>query len=108
MKKNGFNHFILPLGYKGKQIRLFIKKNNYFNCKIDLINTGINTHIGNRIFKVLKKIKSKNVLILNGDAIFNFDIKNIFNKHEKNKIDATFLSAESKYQFGTVCIKKVN
>ena len=106
LKKNGFNHFILPLGYKGKQIRIFIKKNNYFNCKIDLVNTGINTHIGNRIFKVLKKIKSKNILILNGDAIFNFNIKSIFNKHEKNKIDATFLSAESKYQFGTVCIKK--
>ena len=71
-----------------------------------MINTGTNTNIGNRIYKVLKKIKSDNVLILNGDAIFNFNIKKIFQDHTKNKIDASFLSAESKYQFGTVCVKR--
>lgn len=106
LKKNGFNHFILPLGYKSKKIRAYIKKNNFFNTQIDLMDTGINTNIGERIYKVLKKVKSENILILNGDAIFNFNIESIFDNHEKNNTDATFLSAESKYQFGTVCIKK--
>ena len=33
-------------------------------------------------------------------------MKKIFQDHAKHKIDASFLSAESKYQFGTVCVKK--
>ncbi len=106
LKKNNFNHFILPLGYKGNYIRNFVKKNNFFGSNVDLINTGTNTNIGNRIYKVQKKIKSDNVLILNGDAIFNFNMKKIFRDHAKHKIDASFLSAESKYQFGTVCVKR--
>lgn len=106
LKSKKFNHFILPLGYKSNLIKKYIKKNNSFGTNIDLINTGINTNIGKRIYKVIKQIRSEHLIILNGDAIFNFDIKKIFNKHMKENYDATFLSAESKYQFGTVCIKK--
>ena len=105
LKLNGFNHFILPLGYKGDQIKKFIKKNKNFHSSFDLINTGKNTNIGKRIYKILNKIKSDNLIILNGDAIFDFNVKKIFEFHEKKKLDATFLSAESKYQFGTVCTK---
>ena len=53
----------------------------------------------------MNKIESNNLIILNGDAIFNFNIRKIFNEHERKKKDATFLSAESKYQFGTVFMK---
>ena len=105
LKKNKFNHFILPLGYKSKMIKNFIYKNNGFDSKIDLVNTGVNTNISKRIFNVISKIKSENILLLNGDTIFNFDINKIFLQHEKSKLDATFLSVETTYQFGTVCMK---
>jgi NDP-sugar pyrophosphorylase family protein len=49
-----------------------------------------------------KKIKSKNFLLLNGDAIFNFNIEKIFKNHEKKKMGITFLSSEIIYQYGTV------
>ena len=40
-KKNKFNHLILPLGYKGRQIKNFISKNKNFDLKIDEVNTHV-------------------------------------------------------------------
>ena len=52
LKKNGFNHFILPIGYKGNLILKYINKSNQFrNYKIDVVNTGIDTTISHRILK---------------------------------------------------------
>ena len=106
LKKNKFNHLILPLGYKGRQIKNFISKNKNFDLKIDEVNTGENANIGLRILKILNKIQSEDVLILNRDAILKFDLNKIFKQHVDKKYDVTFLSAESKYQFGTVCLEK--
>ncbi len=105
LKKNDFNHLILPLGYKGNLIRNYLKKEKFFNINIDLVNTGINSNIGKRIQQVTKKIRSENLLILNGDAIFNFNLNKVFKDHIKQKIYATFLNTESTYHFGTVCVK---
>ena len=70
LKKNNFNHLVLPLGYKGNLIKNYLKKKIFFDIKIDLVDTGINSNIGKRIKIVEKKILSENLLILNGDAIF--------------------------------------
>lgn len=102
LKKYKFNHFILPLGYKGNKIKNYIKKNQNFYTKIDLVNTGIKTNIGKRIFKIKKKILSESFLILNGDAIFDFNIKKIFENHLKNNVDNTFISNEYIYPYGTI------
>ena len=106
LKKNGFTKFILPLGYKGKQIKLFLKKNKYFNTDIETIETGTNTHIGKRLALVIDKIKSENFLLLNGDAIFNFNINQILKEHIKTKATITFMSTEISYQYGTVGVLK--
>ena len=46
LKKNKFNHFILPVGYKGSMISNYIRNNNEFkDYKIQLINTGTNSSI---------------------------------------------------------------
>ena len=45
LKKNGFNHFILPVGYKGRLISNYINKNIQFKSyDIDIINTFLGTH----------------------------------------------------------------
>ncbi len=103
LKKNNFNHFILPIGYKGKQIKKYIKKNKEFNkYKIDLIDTGANSSIAKRIFQVKKYIKSEDFLILNGDAIFLANLKKIFNDHVRKKKDISFICSEAEADFGTV------
>ena len=102
---NKFNHFILPLGFKGVQIIKFIKKNFLLKkkkLKIDLINTGVNSSISQRIYKIKKKILSSNFLLLNGDAIFNFNLDNIYQKHVKKKYKMTFISSSYRANFGTI------
>ena len=105
LKKNKFNHIILPLGYKGKMIENFLKRNKYFNISIETINTGINSNIGKRIFKVMSLIKSENFLLLNGDAIFNFNLNKSYENHFNKNYDLTFLSGKNRYPFGTIGIK---
>ena len=41
-------------------------------------------------------------MLLNGDAVFNFDLKSIYNKHCKENSAITFLSGEITYPFGTI------
>ena len=105
LKKNNFNHFILPLGYKGEKIKNYLYKENFLNIKVDFVYTGVNTKIGKRIYLIKNKILSNNFLILNGDAIFDFNINKMFIEHLKKKIDNTFVSNEYIYPFGTVGVK---
>ena len=107
LKKNAFNHLILPVGYKAKKIKNYIKKNkkSFKNIKIDLIDTGENSTIANRLYMIKDKIFSDSFLLLNGDAIFDFNVKQIFNKHIKKKFDATFLGAKTQLPYGVIKIK---
>ena len=90
LSKNSFNHFILPVGYKGKMIKKYLLKEKDFHGKnIKIIFTGINTPISQRIFKIKKFIKSKNFVLLNGDGIFKFNLNQIFQEHESKKNSIT-------------------
>ena len=103
LKKNSFNHFILPIGYKGKMIEKYLKKNkNFKKDDIDIILTGKNSSIAKRIFLIKKKIKSKNFLLLNGDAIFDFNLGKIFTNHIKGKFDITFTGCDTQFDYGIV------
>ena len=106
LKRNRFNQIILPLGYKGNMIRKLAKKYKSLFNLVDLVNTGKNSNIGKRIFLVGDRIKSNNFLLLNGDAIFNFNIDKIFKKHQQRKKDITFISGENIYPYGTIGIRK--
>ena len=106
LQKNKLNHFILPVGYKGSQIKRYLKKNLEFkNCKINIIDTGANTSIAKRIYKIKSKILSENFILLNGDAIFDFNINKIYKNHINKKIDATFMGCSTKLPFGIIAKK---
>jgi glucose-1-phosphate cytidylyltransferase len=105
LKVQGFTDVILPLGYKGGVIKKFLKKNKNFNLNIKAINTGIKTEIGKRLSLIKNEIKSKNFLLLNGDAIFRFNLKNIYKTHCKKNLGVTFISGEFTYAYGTIGVK---
>ena len=105
LKFNKFQNIILPLGYRGELIKRYLKKNKNFGMNIKMINTGLKTNIGNRIFFISKEIKSQNFLLLNGDAIFRFNLKSIYNKHCKKKLGSTFICGEFTYAYGTIGVK---
>jgi glucose-1-phosphate cytidylyltransferase len=106
LKIHGFKDIILPLGYKGELIKKFLKKNKNFGLNIKMINTGLKTNIGKRLSLVCDEIKSKNFLLLNGDAIFRFNLKNIFKTHSLKNLGSTFICGEFTYAYGTIGIKK--
>ena len=49
-------------------------------------------------------INSDNFLLLNGDAIFDFNLKSIYQKHIGKKRDLTFIGCENQLPYGTVGI----
>ncbi len=107
LKKNKFNHFILPIGYKGDQIKNYLEKKIFKNFNIKIVPTGINTPIAKRIFTIKKYIKSENFLLLNGDAIFDFNLDKIYKDHIKSKKTfITFLGSESILPYGTIVLSK--
>ena len=103
LAKNSFNHFILPLGYKGYLISKYIKSNKDFKkFDIELINTGENKKISQRIEKIKKRIQSKHFIILNGDAIFEINLKKIYSHHCKKNFDITLLGCSAPLSYGVV------
>ena len=103
--KNSFNHLILPVGYKGNIIKNYIKTHPDFKKKnIEIVDTGNDTKIAKRIFFIKNRIISKNFLLMNGDAIFDFNLKQIYQNHEKKAYEMTFLGCENQLAYGTVGI----
>lgn len=103
--KNSFNHFILPIGYKGSLIKKYIEEHKKFKkLNIEIVDTGKNTTISKRIFLVKDKIISNNFLLMNGDAIFEFNLKKIFKEHESKNYDMTFIGSENELAYGTIGI----
>ena len=103
LKKNGFNHFVLPIGYKGKLIKKYLDKNIFDDFNFDILDTGVDTPIAKRVNKIKNFIKSESFILLNGDAIFDINLKKIFNNHIKNKKTYTnFLGSEVILPYGTL------
>ena len=106
LKKNGFNQFILPIGYKGNLITKYLKK-DFNDYDLRIISTGNNTTIAKRIYKIKKFISTNDFLLLNGDAIFDIDLRKIYNNHIKNKkVFITFLGSETNLPYGTIVLSK--
>ncbi len=108
LARNKFNHLVLPVGYKGKMIQKYIKRNKkeFHDLKIDIVETGVETTIAKRLHKIKKYISSKDFLLLNGDAIFDFNLFKLFNMHVEKGYDITFLGNPAQLPYGVVIFKK--
>ena len=52
--KYNFNEFYIAVGYKSDVIKNYFKKNKIKDCKINLIDTGLNTMTGGRLKRLSK------------------------------------------------------
>ncbi|MFA5060545.1 MAG: NDP-sugar synthase [Candidatus Omnitrophota bacterium] len=100
----GFRKFIFPLGYLGNMIKSYVDRNfAQLNCEIVLVDTGINTPIARRLAKIARFIPDgKDFLLLNGDAFFRFDLKEMYKKHSRTKSWLTLASAEIVSNYGLI------
>ena len=74
--KYGFNDFYIALGYKGNLIKNYFKKNK-FNCKINLIDTGLKTLTGGRLKRLKKILENETFLLTYGDGVANINLKRL-------------------------------
>jgi NDP-sugar pyrophosphorylase family protein len=84
----GLNIFYLSTFFKS------YKFNNIQNCKI--LREPNKLGSGGAIIFSLKKIKKKNVLVLNGDTISNMNLRRFINSHEKYSKIISVLTVKKK------------
>ena len=126
--KNGFNFFILPLGYKKKFfINFFNNKNNIRKYNLNIIKTskaklskqkinvilfdaGISTNKLNRIYKSFKYIKDKIELIgvCYGDIFANINFSKQLSILKDKRVYGVLTSFKERSPYGHLDIDKKN
>jgi len=99
-ERNGFNNFILALGYKGKVMKNYFSKNKR-KSKINMVYTGKNTLTGGRLLK-LKNLfsKNENFMLTYGDGLTNQNIKKLLSFHKNHGKIATITAVRPQLRFG--------
>ena len=104
-KKFNFNEFYIAMGYKSKIIKNYFKKHKIKNCKINLIDTGLNTMTGGRLKRLQKYLKDDTFLMTYGDGLSNVNLRNLVKFHKKNKKIMTLTAVRPPARFGAIKIK---
>ena len=100
--KYGYKEFILALGYKGKIIKNYLKKNK-FPFKVTCIDTGKNTLTGTRLLKLKKYLnKDPSFMLTYGDGLTNQNLNRLEKFHLINNKIATMTIVRPPVRFGEV------
>jgi glucose-1-phosphate cytidylyltransferase len=102
--KYGFKDFYIALGYKGKIIRKFFKK-NFFDWNIHLIESGKNTMTGGRLKRLKKYIGNETFMMTYGDGLSNVNLRSLLKFHKKNKKLVTLTAVRPPARFGALKLK---
>jgi len=125
----GHNDFIIPLGYKGEEIKeYFINYSKYKSnleidlnndsikilkrskeiWKITLVDTGLDTMTGGRIKKIKKYIGNERFFLTYGDGLSNININKLLKFHNLSKKIVTLSAIKFKGRYGSIKIKENN
>ena len=99
----GFKEFFIATGYKGNVIKKYFKK-NFFNWKINVIDTGKKTMTGGRLKRLKKSLKDESFLMTYGDGLSNVNIKKLIKFHKRNKKMVTLTAVRPPARFGALKI----
>lgn len=105
LQKQGFGKFIISINYLGNLIKRYFKNGSAFNTNISYIEEKSFLGTGGSLSLLnIKEIKSKEILLINGDILTSFDFSNLIKFHRKNKSFATVVcrSKEFHYPFGVI------
>jgi len=116
----GFNDFIVALGYKGSKIRDFflnyyhnnsdlsidlndgsmkIHTNNSLNWKVTLVDTGVNTMTGGRL-KRLSHFLDDQFMVTYGDGVSDIDLNSLIKEHNNSRNMATLTAVHPTSKYG--------
>ena len=105
--KTKIDKIILPLGFKGNDIKNYVKSVFKKNIsKFIFENTGVNAEIPERIIKIKKYLPSVgSTIFINGDTIFNFNLQSFFRSHLINKKKISLATFNPKIDLGFVKVR---
>ena len=103
--KYGYNDFYIALGYKGKVIKQYFKRNKFPKWNIKLIDTGKKTMTGGRLKKLQNIIKNETFMLTYGDGLSDLNIKKLVNFHKKNNKLVSLTAVRPPARFGAIKIK---
>lgn len=122
----GFNEFVILLGYKGYQIKEYfanyalhqndvsinlsnnqvkVFKNNTEPWKITLLETGLNTMTGGRIWRAKEHIGKEPFMLTYGDGLCDVDINALVEAHRQSKRLITVTAVQPENRFGVLHVK---
>jgi D-glycero-alpha-D-manno-heptose 1-phosphate guanylyltransferase len=97
--KQKFSNIFVLTGHAHKKVEKEVNKK--FKKKVYLNFTGLNSNITLRIKKTLKLLNEfQYVLIMNGDSLYNFNLKKIFYETFKKNIDCSFICTSKIIKYG--------
>jgi glucose-1-phosphate cytidylyltransferase len=98
----GFDEFILPLGYRGDMIATYVNTAlRGIDAHIHCIPTGENSSIAKRISQISSLLKG-DFLLANGDTLFDFDVEEMYRLHKKNHSLVTLSSVSVVAPWGLI------
>lgn len=105
--KTKINKIILPLGFKGNDIKNYVKSAFKKNIsKFIFVSTGIDTEISERIIKIKKHLSPGGFTIfINGDTILNLNLNSFFKSHLINKKKISLATFSPKIDLGFVKVR---
>lgn len=123
----GYNDFIICLGYKGEIIKKFFSDLHMFSSdvtfdisngkrqvhnsssplwKVTLVDTGLDTLTGGRLLKVRKYIRGDTFMMTYGDGLADISLRNLILFHKKHGKLATVTSVKPTPRFGNLDIEE--
>jgi len=102
--KYGFKEFYIALGYKGKIIKDYFNK-NFFDWKINLVDTGLKTMTGGRLKRLTKLLGDETFMLTYGDGLSNVNLKKLLNFHKINKKIVSMTAVRPPARFGAIKFK---
>ncbi|MDB4845986.1 sugar phosphate nucleotidyltransferase [Pelagibacteraceae bacterium] len=102
--KYGFKDFYIALGYKGKIIKDYFNR-NFFDWKINLIDTGLKTMTGGRLKRLTKLLGNETFMVTYGDGLSNINLKKLLKFHKDNKKMVSMTAVRPPARFGAIKFK---
>lgn len=102
-KHQGFNRFVLCLGYLGEEIKKYFAENTPGEFEIEFAETGLDTNTGGRIKKIENLLAGEeNFFVTYGDGLADVDLRALLEFHETHGRRASLTAIHPKSPFGLI------
>jgi glucose-1-phosphate cytidylyltransferase len=119
----GFNEFIICLGYKGyvikeyffnyylhnsdlsielKENKISVHNTNTEDFKVTLVDTGLDTKTAGRLQRIRKYINNEDFILTYGDGLANVDLQKLLQFHASHDKTATVTAIQPIGRFGAM------